>query len=85
MAKGLVIIDEDRCKGCGLCVDACPTQALQMAPERFNTKGYHPVELAYPEKCTGCAVCAVMCPDVVFIVYRRKKKHIDQAKAAAQI
>jgi 2-oxoglutarate ferredoxin oxidoreductase subunit delta len=74
MAKGMVAIDEDRCKGCGLCVAVCPTHTLQMAEGRFNIKGYPPVEVADPETCTGCAVCAVICPDVVFTVYRRKRK-----------
>jgi 2-oxoglutarate ferredoxin oxidoreductase subunit delta len=74
MAKGLVVIDEDRCKGCGLCVDACPTHVLCMAKGRFNVKGYSPVEAANPEACTGCGVCAIMCPDVVFTVYHLKHK-----------
>ncbi len=83
MAKGLVIIDEDRCKGCDLCVVACPKQALQLAEGRFNAKGYRPVELANPEACNGCAICATICPDVVFTVYRRKRKSKRVAVAAA--
>jgi 2-oxoglutarate ferredoxin oxidoreductase subunit delta len=74
MAKGLVIIDEDRCKGCGLCVSACPKQVLQLAEGRFNVKGYRPVEVIAPEACTGCARCAVICPDVVFTVYRQTRQ-----------
>ena len=74
MAKGLVVIDEDRCKGCGLCVTVCPTHALRMAEGRFNIKGYSPVEVADPEACTGCGVCTIICPDVVFAAYREKRK-----------
>jgi len=74
MARGLVIIDEDRCKGCGLCVSACPEQVLQLAEGRFNIKGYRPVETANPEACIGCAMCAIICPDVVFTVYRQRRK-----------
>ena len=74
MAKGMVIIDEDRCKGCSLCVSVCPTNALGMAKGRFNIKGYPPVEVIDPEACTGCGVCAVICPDVVFTIYRQKRK-----------
>lgn len=73
MAKGMVIIDEDRCKGCGLCVAACPAKILELPEGRFNAKGYPPVQVTDMEACTGCAVCALVCPDVVFQVYRQKK------------
>lgn len=74
MAEGMVLIDEDRCKGCGLCVAACPAHNLRMAEDRFNLKGYRPVEVVDVEACTGCAVCAIVCPDVVFTVYVRQRK-----------
>jgi len=74
MARGKVIIREDRCKGCGLCVDVCPVEILRLAEDRFNVKGHNPVEVTDPEKCTGCAMCATICPDVVFTVYRRKRQ-----------
>jgi len=74
MARGMVIVDEDRCKGCGLCVSVCPTHVLRMAEDRFNVKGYRPVEVVEASACTGCAICATICPDVVFTVYRRKRK-----------
>ena len=74
MAKGLVTIDEARCKGCGLCVSTCPKEVLRLAEGRFNAKGYRPVEKANPEACNGCAMCATICPDVVFTVYRLKRK-----------
>ncbi len=83
MAKGLVIIDEDRCKGCSLCVNACPKQVLQLADDRFNAKGYRPVYRANPGACIGCATCATICPDVVFTVYRQKRKPKRAAAAAA--
>jgi 2-oxoglutarate ferredoxin oxidoreductase subunit delta len=70
MPKGWVHIEEERCKGCSLCVDACPQGILALNTERFNSKGYFPVHLMNPDDCTGCAVCAIICPDVVFTVYR---------------
>jgi len=74
MAKGIVLIDEDRCKGCGLCVTVCPKHILRLAEGRFNAKGYQPVEVTAPEACTGCTLCAIICPDVVFTVYRQRRK-----------
>jgi 2-oxoglutarate ferredoxin oxidoreductase subunit delta len=74
MAKGIVLIDEDRCKGCGLCVTVCPKHILRLAERRFNAKGYQPIEVTAPEACTGCTLCAVICPDVVFTVYRQRRK-----------
>jgi 2-oxoglutarate ferredoxin oxidoreductase subunit delta len=75
MAKGIIVIDEDRCKGCGLCVAVCPAHVLKMAEGRFNTKGHPPVEAADPQNCTGCSLCTIICPDVVFKVYRQKRKN----------
>ena len=69
-ARGTVLIDRNRCKGCELCVHACPQDVLRM-DDAYNTRGYRPVMLDESEnQCTGCAVCAVVCPDVVFTVYR---------------
>ena len=70
MTTGKVIIDLDRCKGCGLCTFACPSKILTLMQDLFNSKGYHPVTVSNPEKCIGCGVCATICPDVVFTVYR---------------
>lgn len=74
MPKGMILIEEDRCKGCGLCVEFCPQDMLGMAEGRFNAIGYPPVEIIKDDACTGCELCAVMCPDVVFTVYRQRKK-----------
>ena len=63
----------DRCKGCGLCVDACPKNLLTLAADKINKKGHHPAELtdeAACVGCVGCAACAMMCPDCVITVER---------------
>lgn len=61
---------EDLCKGCGLCVLACPKKILSLSKTRLNKKGHAPVELTKPEACVGCASCALMCPDCVITVER---------------
>ena len=60
----------DNCKGCGLCVDACPKKIVTMAKDRINAKGFHPATVVEMDKCIGCAFCATMCPDVVIEVER---------------
>ena len=60
----------DKCKGCGLCVDACPKGVLALSQDKINIKGHHPVEAVEPEKCIGCAFCATMCPDCIIKVER---------------
>ena len=68
MAK--VTFETNRCKGCGLCVEACPKGLLAIAKDKINQKGHHPAEITDPEKCAGCAFCAMMCPDCVITVER---------------
>ena len=67
-----VTFREDRCKGCELCVNACPKQIIQIAKDRLNSKGFRPAEITDREKCIGCAFCATVCPDVVITVENDK-------------
>lgn len=66
MAK--VTFREERCKGCGLCIEVCPTKIINENHDRINAKGYFPAEVVEMEKCIGCAFCAVICPDCVITV-----------------
>lgn len=71
--KFLVEIDQERCKGCGLCIDACPKNVLGFS-EGFNAKGYHPAEVKNLNDCIGCGFCYQMCPDVCIEVKALVKK-----------
>lgn len=66
MAK--VTFQSDLCKGCGLCVTACPKKIVRLADDVLNAKGYHPATVTNAEECIGCAFCATMCPDCVITV-----------------
>ena len=63
-----VTFHTDRCKGCGLCVNACPKHILAIDPSQINKKGYSPAVMTDQEKCIGCAFCATMCPDCIITV-----------------
>jgi 2-oxoglutarate ferredoxin oxidoreductase subunit delta len=67
--KGWIEVSELYCKGCGLCIDACPQGVMALDMERLTSKGYHPVMLV-KEGCTGCAICALVCPEAALTVYR---------------
>jgi 2-oxoglutarate ferredoxin oxidoreductase subunit delta len=66
-------IATDRCKGCELCVTACPKACLALDQSAVNRLGYHPVLLTDPTVCTSCAFCARVCPDAVFTVFAAPK------------
>jgi 2-oxoglutarate ferredoxin oxidoreductase subunit delta len=67
-------IEIDRCKGCELCVTACPHHVLALEADVVNRLGYHPVHLLDAAGCTSCAICARVCPDAVFTVFARPKE-----------
>ena len=69
-ARGAITVDIDRCKGCNLCVVACPTDTLELQPHEVNDRGYHFAFMEKPENCTGCCSCALVCPDACIEVYR---------------
>ncbi len=67
---GKMTVNENICKGCGVCVLACPKKIISLAPDRINVKGYHPAQVEEMDKCIACAMCAMMCPDVAIKVER---------------
>ncbi|MFH0734542.1 MAG: ferredoxin family protein [bacterium] len=70
--KGDIIIDIEKCKGCELCVEACPQEALEKS-RTVNNKGYLYI-VKVDDTCTGCVSCALVCPEGAITVYRQVDK-----------
>ncbi len=59
--RGKIEIAKDECKGCGVCVDACPPKVIQLSTI-LNVQGYHPAQYL-GDGCTGCGICFYVCPE----------------------
>lgn len=59
--RGYIVINEEECKGCGLCIEACVQKVLHAAPY-LNRYGYHPA-VYDGHGCNGCGLCFYACPE----------------------
>lgn len=64
-----ITIDEERCKGCELCIVICPRHCIARSGT-FSASGYYPAVLDKPECCTGCGMCRLTCPDLAIEVWK---------------
>lgn len=65
-----ITVNDLFCKGCGLCVDFCPEDIIELDLKKITVKGYHPAHCIDEAACTGCSSCATMCPDIAITVER---------------
>ena len=70
-AVGKIVINSEACKGCQLCVEACPQKTIVVG-DKLNLKGYAYVVQANPG-CVGCATCGMICPEGCITVYKEAK------------
>ena len=73
--RGIVSVNTELCKGCGFCIEFCPSGVLEFSDE-FNSKGYHPPRAVKPEACTGCDLCGLYCPDFAIFGIPVKEKTV---------
>jgi len=79
LSRGTVVIDRERCKGCDLCIPACPPGVLRMSGPR-NSRGARTPELL--PGCTGCGACLLVCPDFCFEVFQYEEAIAHETESA---
>ncbi len=74
--ENLVVVSEDLCKGCGICIAMCPMKVLEKS-DKLSKRGFYVPVPAKQEKCTGCLLCQHYCPDFAIYVIRGGEAGVD--------
>jgi 2-oxoglutarate ferredoxin oxidoreductase subunit delta len=69
----MIEVKDDWCKGCNLCIDRCPLNALEES-DTLNKRGIHPPRLKENNKCNNCRYCELICPDLAISIIPDEKK-----------
>ncbi len=69
----MIEIREDWCKGCDICIERCPVDALEKS-DKLNKRGVRPPKLKTINKCNFCRLCELICPDMAITVIVEDKK-----------
>jgi len=76
----VVVILQEQCKQCGLCVEFCPKDVLCIDMSKYNRKGYHPVTACDIEACVNCEFCELICPDMaIFLASKDEAQEVHDA------
>jgi len=73
----MIEFKDDWCKGCNICIDRCPLNALEES-DRLNKKGVRPPQLKKDNKCNYCRLCEIICPDLAITVIPEEIKKEDK-------
>ena len=70
MAKGEIVIDEEKCRGCKYCEYFCAQNSITVVADKLNLSGYPVAVFTNPDSCTACGICSWMCPAFAIEVYK---------------
>ena len=70
----IMTVDENVCKGCGLCTVVCPKNIVEIDRTRLNQKGYNPAHVTDMSSCIACAMCGIICPDSAITVEKEERE-----------
>ena len=71
MKQGVPQVNLEYCSGCGICVEFCPREVLELSPD-LNQRAVHVVCVVQPENCTACGLCELYCPSFAIAVEERE-------------
>ncbi|HVT99689.1 MAG TPA: ferredoxin family protein [Acidobacteriaceae bacterium] len=80
--RGSLLIDTDECKGCGLCIEACPPKVIHLS-HRLNPYGYR-TAVYTGAGCTGCGMCFLVCPEPGAVTVQRLARTTKPKTAVGQ-
>jgi len=66
-----IVIDDQFCKGCNLCIEVCPRKVFAKSGKR-NRSGYSMPQAADMGKCSVCFLCEMTCPDLAITIIEEK-------------
>jgi 2-oxoglutarate ferredoxin oxidoreductase subunit delta len=83
--RGQVYVIPGRCKGCGYCIEFCPTQVLVESKD-INAKGYHYAVVRDGEGylCVNCQFCNLVCPEMAIYTEEVPKETEDKPDGVAE-
>jgi 2-oxoglutarate ferredoxin oxidoreductase subunit delta len=75
--KYMIVVNEDWCKGCNICIERCPVNALEES-DKLNRRGVRPPQLKKENECNNCRLCELICPDLAITVTPEEKKKTNK-------
>lgn len=80
--RGLLRVNQAECKGCGLCIEACPPKVIHLS-SGLNHYGYHTAVYS-GTGCTGCGICFLACPEPGALTVYRARQDLKRSVAPAR-